>query len=109
MEKFKNTVQKGSVRYIVFKEKSVWYAAALEFNIVVSADDPKVALFALFEALSGYVKSFKKIRGARPFALNQKPDPEYEKMWRALLNSKGRPVKSPFQVYTFGLKDLSLA
>ena len=109
MEKLKNTIQKGSVRYMVFKEKSVWYAAALEFNIVVSANDPNLALLDLFEAINGYVKSFKKIKGARPFALNQKSDPEYEKMWSAVVASKGTPIKSPFQIYSYGLKDLSLA
>ena len=41
MRKYKNTLQKGSVRYIVFKENDVWYAAGLEFNVVESAIRPK--------------------------------------------------------------------
>jgi hypothetical protein len=78
--KFKNTVQRGSIRYIVFKENDAWYATGLEFNIVESGSTPQEALLLLFEATAGYVESAKKMK-ARPAILNQKTDPEYEKMW----------------------------
>lgn len=100
---FKNTIQKGSVRYIVFKEEDVWYAVALEFNIVEEADDPQIALFNLFEAIKGYLKAFKKA-SARPHALNQKPQEEYEELWKKLHSDK--PLKSPYLVDTFGEKTL---
>ena len=48
MRKYKNTLQKGSVRYIVFKENNIWYAAGLEFNIVESGDTPQEAILLLF-------------------------------------------------------------
>ncbi len=38
--KYKNTLNKGSIRYIVFKEDDTWYGVALEFNIVESGDNP---------------------------------------------------------------------
>jgi|SRR3989338_10313627 len=100
-----NTAQKGSVRYIVFKEKDTWYAVGLEFNIVEYAEDPQIALFSLFEAIAGYVEAFRKIRGARPNVLNQKPDKEYEKMWDKLIS--GSLIKSPYSVYTFGQRSLT--
>lgn len=81
MSKYKNTLQKGSVRYIVFKENNVWYAAGLEFNIVESGDTPQEAILLLFEALSGYIESAKKIK-SRPNILNQTADREYEEMWQ---------------------------
>lgn len=99
-----NTAQKGRVRYIVFKEKDMWYAVGLEFNIVEYAEDPQIALFRLFEALRGYVGSFRLIRGARPHTLNQKPEKEYEDLWNNL--RAGRPVKSPYQIDSFGEKNL---
>lgn len=80
MKKYKNTLQKGSVRYIIFKENNIWYAAGLEFNIVEFGDTPQEAILLLFEALSGYIESAKKIK-ARPNILNQTADFEYEKMW----------------------------
>jgi predicted RNase H-like HicB family nuclease len=95
-----NTPQKGSVRYIVFKESDTWYATALELNIVESGDDPKVALFNLFEAIQGYVESCIKVKGSRVSPLNQKTDPEYEKFWKLLQESKKIP--SPYQIYTYG-------
>lgn len=107
MKTFKNTAQRGSVRYIVFKEKGIWYAVGLEFNIVESGEDPQVVLLSLFEAISGYVEAFRKIKGARPHALNQKTEREYEQLWTKL---KAKTlIKSPYSVYTFGEKELAVA
>ena len=80
--KCKNTLQKGSVRYIVFRDGNTWYGAALEFNIVEAGDTPQEAILLLFEAIQGYVESVRKIK-ARPYILNQKPDREYEEMWQS--------------------------
>ncbi len=96
-----NTPQKGKVRYIVFKDGGTWYATALEFNIVESGDDPKIALINLFDAMQGYVESCQKVKGARISPLNQKPAPEYEKLW-SVANAT-RKVKSPFQINTYGV------
>ena len=100
--KFKNTLQKGSVRYIVFREGGTWYAVGLEFNMVEAGDDPREALFALFEAIQGYVKSARKV-GARPHILNQKPDAEYQELWDKIQEGKrtSQQVKNPL-VYAYG-------
>lgn len=104
----KNSVQKGSVRYIVFKESGIWYAVALEFNIVEEADTPQAALFYLLEAIRGYVNSARKVKGRMTFALNQKPDAEYEKIWKAAETQKqDRPIKSLYQIYTHGAQQLA--
>jgi len=95
-----NTPQKGKYRNIVFRDGDTWYAVALEFNIVESSDDPKLAFFSLLQAVSGYVISSNKIKGARFSPLNQKTDPEYENLW-SILNSP-KPIKSPFEVDMFG-------
>lgn len=81
MRKYKNTLQKGSIRYVVFKENDTWYAVGLDFNIVESGDTPQEAILLLFEALSGYIESAKKIK-SRPGILNQITDREYEEMWQ---------------------------
>ncbi len=99
-----NTPKKGRVRYIVFKEDDTWYAAGLEFNMVESADDPRIALNNLLDAMAGYIESCKKVRGARVSPLNQKTDPEYEKLWS--IASSPKRVKSPFLINTFGVTNL---
>jgi len=96
-----NTPQKGSVRYIVFKDADTWYAVGLEFNIVESGDDPRIALNNLFDAMQGYVESCRKVKGIRVSPLNQKADPEYEKLWSTVNSEK--KVRSPFQISTFGV------
>jgi len=102
MKKYKNTVQKGSVRYIVFKEGKTWYATCLEFNITESGDDPREVLMLLFEAIQGYVASVKKAK-ARPAVLNQKPIKEYEDLWKQLQSPNYKQaIKSPYMVETFG-------
>ncbi|OHA32216.1 MAG: hypothetical protein A2928_01010 [Candidatus Taylorbacteria bacterium RIFCSPLOWO2_01_FULL_45_15b] len=98
----KNTPKKGAFRHIVFKDGDTWYAVALEFNIVESADDPRLAFMSLLQAVDGYIQSFKRIRGAMNFeALNQKSDLEYEKLWSDLHSSK--PIKSPFEINMYGV------
>ncbi len=85
--KHTNTLKKGSVRFIIFREEGVWYGACLEFNIVESGDTPREAMLLLFEAVQGYLESARKIK-ARPHILNQKADPEYESLWNELEESK---------------------
>ena len=99
----KNILQKGSVRYIVFREEDTWYAVGLEFNIVESGDTPREALLLLFEAIQGYVESARRVK-ARPGILNQKTDKEYEKLWDTLEERK-TPKKQ--EVYTFGQFNLA--
>ncbi len=96
-----NTPLKGTFRHIVFKDGDAWYAVALEFNIVESSDNPKLAFMSLLQAVSGYVDSAKKLKGARYAPLNQKTDPEYEELWKNLTSPK--PVKSPFVVDMYGV------
>jgi len=95
-----NTPTKGTFRHIVFKDGDTWYAVAMEFNIVESSDDPKLAFFNLLQAVHGYIESAKKIKGSRFQSLNQITDPEYEKLWSILHSSK--PIKSPYLVNMYG-------
>lgn len=104
----KNSIQKGSVRYIVFRDGDMWYAAALEFNIVEEADTPDAAMIYLFEAIRGYINSAKKAKSRMNFALNQKPEKEYEDLWKKAESAKkGQPIKSPFAIYASGIRQLS--
>jgi hypothetical protein len=88
-------------RFIVFREKGVWYAVALEYNIVESGDDPQVVLYNLIEAVQGSLAVAKEIcdKGACP-VYTQEADPEYEAMWQHI--QKNSAVPSPYEVYTAG-------
>ncbi|MCR4310960.1 MAG: hypothetical protein NUV54_00080 [Candidatus Taylorbacteria bacterium] len=96
-----NTPRKGTFRHIVFRDGKTWYAVALEFNIVESSDDPKLAFLNLLQAVSGYIASCKKIKGSRFYALNQKSDSEYEKLWKIVTSPKS--IKSPYEIDMFGV------
>lgn len=96
-----NTSTKGKFRYIVFRDGNIWYAVALEFNIIESSDDPKLAFFNLLQAVDGYIKSAKKIKGSRFQSLNQQVDKEYEDLWSVLDSPK--PIKSPYLVSMYGV------
>lgn len=101
----KNTPSKGKFRHIVFKDDDVWYAVALEFNIVESSDDPRLAYFNLLQAVDGYIAAMQKIKGARNFSsLNQTPEPEYQKLWEKLVS--GKAVKSPYQISSYGVSSV---
>ena len=85
--KYHNTLQKGSVRYLIFKDGDTFFGTALEFNIMVEGAHPAEAFLLLNEAVQGYIEAARKIK-LRPQVLNQKPDPEYEKMWQAYWDRK---------------------
>jgi len=107
--KIKNTLQKGSVRYIVFREEGIWYAVNLEFNIVESGDNPMEVLAMLFEATEGYLESAKKIK-ARPHILNQKTDKQYEDLWNILEKGGQQKEKTKMPwVFAFGQMPLAVA
>ncbi|MDO8663354.1 MAG: hypothetical protein Q7K28_00735 [Candidatus Wildermuthbacteria bacterium] len=95
----KNTLQKGSVRYIIFKEADVWYGVALEFNIVEEGDNPIKVMASLFEAIQGYVETARKLK-MRPMPLNQKSDKEYEQLWDKLEEAK--TLSKQEEVFSFG-------
>lgn len=100
--KYKNTLNKGSVRYIIFKEDNAWYGVALEFNIVEEGDNPVEVMASLLEAIRGYIETARKVK-LRPHPLNQKPDLEYEELWDKLESKKKiEGVIKPEEVYTFG-------
>lgn len=99
--RYSNTLQKGTVRYIIFKEARVWYGVAIEFNIVESGDDPREVLVRLLEATNGYLMSARKIK-AKPSVLNQSGDPDYEALWEKLEMPPSRGRGVPYDIYTYG-------
>lgn len=111
MKAFKNTLQKGSVRYVVFKEKDTFFGVALEFNVVVEAASQIEAIVLLNEAVQGYLESSRKFK-LRPQVLNQVADSEYEKMWQGsqngVMGNATRGTKSPY-VLSSGQLNLAFA
>ncbi len=99
--KYKNTLNKGSVRYIIFKEDDVWYGVGLEFNIVEEGDNPLEVMASLFQAIEGYVETARKLK-MRPIPLNQKTEKEYEDLWGRLQKSRAEKGISVKQIYSFG-------
>lgn len=102
-----NTPQKGKVRLIVFKDlvDAHWYAVALEFNLVVSANSYEEVLSELKKAMDGYIEVANDIKGtiAYPY-LNQTPMSEYEDLWSKL--EANASISSPYQVEFHGLKNI---
>lgn len=101
---------------MIFKEDDTWIGVALEFNLVVTGNDPKVVEIELQEAVLGYLESAKKTKGFRTqqinSVLNQEADEEYESRWtqatQARANQKGIP--SPIVgVYKAGIGSLAIA
>ncbi|HMO77768.1 MAG TPA: hypothetical protein PKA42_03270 [Candidatus Paceibacterota bacterium] len=101
-----NTPKRGQFRHIVFKDGDTWYAVALEFNIVETGDDAKLAYFNLLQVAEGYIKTVGKVKGTKGGyqSLNQTGDPEYESMWKNLHASN--PLKSPYQIDMYGVSSV---
>jgi len=109
--KYKNTLKKGSVRFLIFRDGESYFGVALEFNVVVEAANPQEAYIFLNEAASGYLESVRKAK-LRPSVLNQKPDAEYEKMWYAnqdmKLKEKYEKIVNNLPIFSSGVLDLAI-
>ncbi len=92
-----NTHRSGSVRSIIFREKDEWFGVALEFNIVETGDSPEEVMVLLDEAIKGYVESAQKAKLSIR-VLNQKTDPEYEKLWESHSNPRRKMSKQIYRV-----------
>ncbi|KKU66913.1 MAG: hypothetical protein UX89_C0018G0011 [Parcubacteria group bacterium GW2011_GWA2_47_16] len=103
----KNTLKNGSVRVIIFKDKKDWVGAVLELNIVESGDNPQTLMSSLEEAIQGYVCVVAKERLDESL-LNQKPNPEYEKMWNDFtLHRHTKPTPSIYSANILSLHALT--
>jgi len=105
-------------RWMIFKDGDSWVGVALEFNIVMTGEDPRVVEFELQEAVLGYIESAKKLKGFRTGQvnqiLNQKADDEYEEKWIQATQTSAAPEKgsvlSPFSnIYKAGVSSLAVA
>ncbi len=108
---FMNTVKEGTYRWMIFKEGDSWIGVALEFNIVVTGEDPRIVEIELDEAVTGYIESAKKLKGFRDAQvnplLNQMTDQEYENRWSAATGPQ-EAVPSPFSdIYKLGISNLA--
>jgi len=108
MKSSKNTLQKGSVRYVIFKEKDTFFGVALEFNVVVEGASQIEAIVLLNEAVRGYLESARKFK-LRPQVLNQVVDAEYEKMWKEIQCGKKPVAQSTKSPYVLSSGQLNLA
>ncbi len=101
----KNTLDSGRVRWIVFQDEGTWFGVALEFNLVIEADDPQVAMSDLHTAIRGYVAATKKSK-MRTAVLNQEPAAEYSILWKYLEHQDSRKLPkltiNPKRVFSFG-------
>jgi len=103
----KNTLKTGVVRIIIFKNKKDWVGAVLELNIVETGDDPQTLMLSLEEAIQGYVYVIAK-EGLDESLLNQKPNPEYEKMWNDFtLRRHTKPTPSIYSANILSLRALT--
>lgn len=102
---------------MVFKDGGSWIGVALEFNIVVAGEDPRVVEVELQEAVLGYLEAAKKLKGFRAAQisalLNQRPDREYEERWARATRVPApgkKKVLSPLSgMYKAGVSSLAVA
>jgi hypothetical protein len=106
-----NTFKKGSVKVLVYQERStnIWYASALEFNLTFDGNDKKSVLSELQLAISDYITSAREIGDES--LLNQEPDPELLALWEADIHQEisEEATPSPYITAFAGVENLSFA
>jgi len=107
-----NTPKQGTYRWMIYKEGDSWIGVVMEFNIVVTGEDPRMVEIELNEAVIGYLESVKKIKGFRDGQinpiLNQMTEQEYENLWTSATSKDQRAVPSPLSdIYKLGIGSLA--
>ena len=107
-----NTPKQGTYRWMIYKEGDSWIGVAMEFNIVVTGEDPRMEEIELNEAVIGYLESVKKIKGFRDGQinpiLNQMTEQEYENLWTSATAKNQGAVPSPLSdIYKLGIGSLA--
>ncbi len=97
---------------MIYKEGDVWLGVALEFNIVITGNDPKLVEIELHEAVQGYLEAAQNVKGFRTqqvaSVLNQEADAEYENKWsNATQTQKGIPSPLSAEIYKAGIANLA--
>ena len=60
-----NTPKQGTYRWMIYKEGDSWIGVVMEFNIVVTGEDPRMVEIELNEAVIGYLESWQGSRAAQ--------------------------------------------
>lgn len=106
-----NTTKHGKYRWMIYREGDAWVGVALEFNIVVTGNDPQVVDIELHEAVLGYLESAQKIKGVRAqqinLLLNQETEKEYEDKWSRATQTKHVPSPLSDEFYKAGVANLA--
>lgn len=92
----------NSIRYIVFFDDGVWYAAALELGVVVDADQPEEAFLSLTDAIKGVMKARADSKYEGKTFYTPPIDPEHESLWQQA-QSANTGIASPYQIFSTGL------
>ncbi|MEJ0054155.1 MAG: hypothetical protein WDN10_05565 [bacterium] len=103
---FKNTLRRGSIRNVIFREGKSWYGAALELNIVESGETPQEALFLLDDAVKGYIEAARKAKLSIG-VLNQEINPEYERLWNIGNSKSDRPKAGKREIYSVASQQIA--
>ena len=91
-----NTFEKGRVRTLVFNDGGNWYGVALEFNLVIDASTQEEATAMLQSCIRDYLSV--AVETDNLDAINQTPDPEYLKLWKAEHSSPRRfKIRKPIR------------
>ncbi len=106
-----NTLKDGMYRWMIYREGDTWIGVALEFNIVLTGNDPKVVEIELQEAVLGYLESARKVKGFRTqqveSVLNQEADEEYENRWANATQTQNVPSPLSEEIYKAGVANLA--
>ena len=97
-----NTVQKGSVRCMVFKDGNTWYAVALEFNIVEEGDNPTELMSSIIEAAQGHLEVVRKLNLPDDLLNRHAPKGYWDRYYKAVGEiKKNKRVTSPYNFLVF--------
>ncbi|OHA19682.1 MAG: hypothetical protein A3C08_00410 [Candidatus Taylorbacteria bacterium RIFCSPHIGHO2_02_FULL_47_18] len=93
----KNTKEKGTMEFLVYKDGKTYVGVCLTLDIIEEGNDPATLMESIVEAAEGYLKVVRKLNMNDDLLNRHAPKEYWDKYRQAVIATSGRKrVRSPY-------------
>lgn len=102
IERPKNTKEKGTIEFLVYKKGKTFIGVCLTFDIVEESDNPEKLMESIQKAAQGHLKVVREKNMSDDLLNRYAPKEYWDIYYKAIEDIKGkRSIKSPYSFLIF--------
>jgi len=102
IERPKNTKDRGTMEFLVYKEGKTFVGVCLTFDIVEEGNNPEKLMESIQEAAQGHLKVVREANMSDDLLNRHAPKEYWDVYYKAIEEIKSnKPVKSPYNFLIF--------